>query len=64
VVLGLGGAFLASRALGSLLLEVGPADPLVYVLVPTVLLLVALQAVWLPALRATRVDPVVALRAE
>jgi putative ABC transport system permease protein len=64
VVLGLAGAFLASRALGSLLLEVGPADPVVYVLVPVVLLLVALQAVWLPALRATRVDPVVALRAE
>ncbi|HEX6202124.1 MAG TPA: ABC transporter permease [Thermoanaerobaculia bacterium] len=61
---GLGGALLAGRLLGSLLVDVGPADPVVYVAVPVLLLLVALQAVALPALRATRVDPVIALRAE
>jgi putative ABC transport system permease protein len=64
VAVGLGGALLASRLVESVLVEVGPADPLVYLLVPAVLLLVALQAVSLPALRATRVDPVIALRAE
>jgi len=64
VGVGLALAFVASFLLRSLLYEVGFADPLTYAAVPALLLLVGVTAVWLPALRATRVDPMVALRAE
>jgi putative ABC transport system permease protein len=64
VAVGLAGAAAASRLLRGLLYEVGAADPLTYAAVPAVLAVVALAAVWLPALRATRVEPVVALRTE
>jgi putative ABC transport system permease protein len=64
VAAGTAGAFAASRLLGSLLYEVGTADPLTYAAVPALLVLVGLAAVWLPARRATRVEPVVALRTE
>ena len=64
VAAGTAGAFAASRLLGSLLYEVGTADPLTYAAVPALLVLVGLVAVWLPARRATRVEPVVALRTE
>jgi ABC-type antimicrobial peptide transport system permease subunit len=46
------------------LFEVDAADPLVYVAVSTTLLLVAECASWFPARRATRIDPVIALRSE
>jgi putative ABC transport system permease protein len=61
---GLGLALLASYLLRSQLYEVGVADPLTFATVPALLVLVGLTAVWLPALRATRVDPIVALRTE
>lgn len=64
LVLGLGGAFYLSRYLSSLLFEVKPTDPLVFAGVTFLLLLVGLLASWLPAWRAARVDPVIALRAE
>lgn len=64
VVLSFVASFVASRLLRSLLHEVGTADPLTYVAVPAVLLAVGLLATLVPALRATRVDPIVALRTE
>jgi len=54
----------ASRLLGSLLFSVRPADPLTFASVPILLLSVAALACLVPALRAARVDPTVALRAE
>jgi ABC-type antimicrobial peptide transport system permease subunit len=62
VVIGLGSAFGLARLAASLLFGVKAWDPAVFVSVPIVLALVALAAVWLPALRASRVDPIVALR--
>jgi predicted permease len=63
VVLGLATAFGLARFLASLLFGVNAWDPAVFVLVPVLLTVVALVAVWLPAGRASRVDPVIALRA-
>lgn len=62
--LGLAGGFFASRLMQQALFEVDPADPLIYIAVAAMLLLVAEFASWLPARRATRIDPVIALRAE
>jgi putative ABC transport system permease protein len=64
VVLGLGVAVGLTRWMESLLFEVRPTDPLTFALIALVLLLVALVACWLPARRATQVDPLVALRCE
>jgi ABC-type antimicrobial peptide transport system permease subunit len=64
VVAGLGAAWGVSRLMESLLFGVKPQDPVVFVAVPVGLAAVALLAVWLPARRALRVDPVVALRHE
>lgn len=62
--LGIGGALAISRLMRQVLFEVDPADPVVYLGLSAVLLLVAECASWFPARRATRIDPVVALRAE
>jgi putative ABC transport system permease protein len=62
--LGTVAAFGLTRWMGSLLFSVSPTDPLTFVAVPAVLTVVALTASYLPARRATRVDPVSALRAE
>lgn len=64
VALGAAGAFVGSRLLDSLLFQVGRSDPLTYVGVVVLLTTVAMIACYLPALRATRVDPVRALRQE
>jgi ABC-type antimicrobial peptide transport system permease subunit len=57
-------ALLATGALSSLLFEVSPTDPVTFAAVVVILAVVALLACLLPALRATRVDPIVALRSE
>ena len=64
VVLGLGGAALVSRAMTNLLFGVTARDPLTFGVGGAMLLVVALCASYIPALRATRVEPVTALRAE
>jgi putative ABC transport system permease protein len=64
LVVGLGVAAAATRLLASQLFGVSTMDPLTFATVPIVLGLVALAACYLPALRASRVDPIVALRAE
>ena len=62
--IGLAGALALSRFLGSLLFEIKPNDPMTFALVPLVLTGVALLACWLPARRASQVDPMVVLRSE
>jgi len=57
-------AFALSRLLARFLFAVSATDPLTFLAVPVILALVALLATWLPAERATRVDPLVALKAE
>lgn len=64
LVVGLAGAFAATRLLNSLLFGVGASDPVTFVSIALLVSLVAFLAAWLPARRATRVDPIIALRAE
>jgi putative ABC transport system permease protein len=64
VVIGVGAAFWLSRLVASWLYGVKQWDPAVFVSVPVVLTLVALFAVWLPAIRASKLNPMEALRTE
>ena len=62
--IGLGGAYGLSRLLTSLLFGVKPNDPLTFAAVALTLAAISLVACWIPARRATRVDPLLALRHE
>jgi predicted permease len=64
VVIGTGGAFWLSRFLAAFLFGVQAWDPTTFVVTPVLLSAVAFLAVWIPARRATRVDPMTALRFE
>jgi putative ABC transport system permease protein len=64
VLIGLGGAMLGTRALTELLFGVKPGDPMTFGIVAAILVIVAIIAGIVPARRASRVDPLVALRAE
>jgi putative ABC transport system permease protein len=64
IAIGLAAAFAVTRMLGSLLFEIDPHDPLTFGGIAALLAVIALAASYVPAFRATRVDPVVALRYE
>jgi Acidobacterial duplicated orphan permease len=64
LAVGLVGAWLLSRTMASLLFQVKPTDPVVYAAGAVLLIAVAVVASWLPARRAAKIDPLVALRAE
>jgi putative ABC transport system permease protein len=64
LAIGVIASFVSSRLLTSALFEVTAGDPVTLAAVSFLLILVALLACWLPARRATKVDPMVALRHE
>jgi len=64
LTLGIGGAFLLSQAVERSLVGVTPSDPATFVGITALLTVVAIAACMIPARRATRIDPLVALRAE
>jgi len=64
VAIGIGGALALGRVLQNLLFEIKPTDPTTFAAVAILLLLVALLACYIPARRAMRVDPMIALRYE
>ncbi len=63
-LLGVAGAFAAQRLLASSLHTIKPNDPVIYIAAPLCLVLIAMLACYVPARRATRVDPLIALRHE
>jgi ABC-type antimicrobial peptide transport system permease subunit len=64
LLVGIGGAWGLTGIMESMLFDIGARDPLSFLLGPVVLTLVAIAACWIPARRATRVDPVTVLRQE
>jgi putative ABC transport system permease protein len=64
IALGIGVALVVTRVMSAFLFGVGPLDPMTYAAMSATLATVALLAMYLPARRASRVDPVVALRAD
>jgi ABC-type antimicrobial peptide transport system permease subunit len=64
IVAGLVGAVLLSRTVSGLLYGVRPLDPLTYVLASVILIMISVAAIIIPARRASRVDPAIALRQE
>jgi predicted permease len=64
LAIGLAGSLAAGKLTRALLFEISPMDPVTYIVVPAVLAAVAVTAAMLPARRAARVDPIVALRSE
>ena len=64
VIVGLAGAAGVTRVLQTFLFGVTPTDPIAFTIVTLLLMAVGLMAAWLPARRATRIDPCAALRAE
>jgi putative ABC transport system permease protein len=64
IAIGIGGAFVLTRFLSSLLFGVTPTDGVTFVVVSIVFFVIAILASLIPALRATRVDPLIALRYE
>jgi ABC-type antimicrobial peptide transport system permease subunit len=64
VAIGIGAALILTRLIAAFLFGVKDKDPMVFTSVAVLLTAVSLLAVWIPARRATRIDPVIALRYE
>ena len=64
LAIGLGGSVVVARLMSALLYGMSPADPLTFILVPLMLAIVVLVATYIPARRAVKLDPIVALRNE
>jgi len=64
IAVGVGGSLLLTRLLSSVLYGVGAYDPLSFVAAPGIIIITALISGAVPALRAARVDPLVAMRSE
>ena len=64
LAIGLGASFICARLFSSLLFEISPTDPLTFMITPALLSVAAMLACYIPARRATKVDPLVALRSD
>ena len=64
IVLGIGGALLIGRLIRTFLFDTGESDPLVLTVTVVAMVAVTLVACYLPARRASRIDPMIALRGE
>ncbi|HEU4934284.1 MAG TPA: FtsX-like permease family protein, partial [Pyrinomonadaceae bacterium] len=64
LAIGLGVSFICARLFSSLLFEISPTDPLTFMITPALLSVAAMLACYIPARRATKVDPLVALRSD
>jgi ABC-type antimicrobial peptide transport system permease subunit len=64
MTIGLASAIAVTRLMRNLLFGVSPTDPLTFVIISLLLIFVSLIACWIPARRATKLDPMIALRTE